>query len=76
MDEKLNMSQQCVFTEGQWYPGLFQKRGGKQGQGDDCTSLLCPQEAPSGVLCSGLGPPILKKCGADGDDPEEGHKDD
>jgi len=31
-------------------------RGVAEGQGGDCSAPLCPPEAPSGVLCPGLGP--------------------
>ena len=34
-----------------WAPGLHHERGGQQGKGGDCPSLLCSCEAPS-VLCT------------------------
>jgi len=48
VDEKLDMSQQCIFAV--WV-------GGPQGEGGNYSPLLCPGEVSSEVLHPGLGPP-------------------
>ena len=40
-----------------WAPS---EEGWQQAQGVDCLSLLCRHEAPSAVVCPGLGPKHVK----------------
>ena len=75
--EKLHEPAVCsCSSESRSYPGLHQMRGGQQGQGGDCPSLQSPCEAPSGVLCAGMEPPVHERQRAAGEGPEEGHRDD
>ena len=59
----------CLQQEGQWYLGLHQKIGGQQGEGEDYASLFCSCEAPSGVTCPYLGPPVQDRSGTLGKGP-------
>ncbi|GAB0179044.1 mitochondrial enolase superfamily member 1 [Grus japonensis] len=76
IDEKLNMSWQCVLAESQPYPGLHQKQRYQQVEGGNSAPLLRSHETPPGVLRPGLGSPVQERHGAVGASPEEGHEDD
>ena len=66
--EKLNMIQQCVLAarKANGILGSVRKGVAKRDR-----EVIVPCETPSGVLCSGLEPPIQERQRAVGEGPEE-----
>jgi len=62
--------------EGQWYSGVRQEECGQQVEGGSPSPLLCPSEAPSGVLCPVLGFSVQERWRATGESPAEAYEDD
>lgn len=62
--------------EGQLYPGLHQKSGGRREREVILPPLLGPCEAPSEVLCPSLRIPEKERHRGAGSSPEESHEDD
>ncbi|PKU43389.1 rna-directed dna polymerase from mobile element jockey-like [Limosa lapponica baueri] len=62
--------------EGQWHPGVYQEEYDHQVKRGYPPPLLCPGEAPSGVLCPVLGSPVQEGQVTGGEGTAEGYKDD
>ena len=76
MDDKLNMNQQCALAARKANGILGSIMRGVASRDREVIVPLCSCEAPSGVLCPGMEPPVQERQRAVGEGPEEGHKDD
>ncbi|PKU45798.1 hypothetical protein llap_3884 [Limosa lapponica baueri] len=77
VENRMTMSQQCalVAKKANWSPGVLQEECGHQVEGGYPPPLLCPSEAPSGVLCPVLGFPVPEGPGTAGEGTAKGYKD-
>ncbi|PKU48007.1 nadh dehydrogenase [Limosa lapponica baueri] len=78
VDNRMIMSQQCALCgqEGQWHPGVHQEECVQWFKGGYPPHLLCPGEAPSGVLCPVLGSLVQEGQGTAAEGTAKGYEDD
>jgi len=77
LDEKLDMSHQCVLTaQANCMLDCIKSSKASRSREVILTPLLCSHETPPGVLCPALDPSAQQRHGAVGVGPEEGHKND
>ena len=76
VDDRLTMSRQCALatTKANGILGCFKRSVASRSK--DSPPLLCPSDAPFGVLRLVLGSPVQERQGTTGKSPEEGYKDD
>jgi len=72
VDEKLNMSQQCVHAAWKDSRILSCIKIGVASREREVIVPLCTYEVPFIILCPSLGPAVLEICQAFGESPEDG----